>query len=435
MASFILHARRGTDNEEKKFLYCTNDSSLTEFDTNRSIFRKADTVRGFPTVNAISPDNPGRKTTPTRVRIKLGSSCNYSCAYCLQGRKTSTKQIEFTSIVTSLKAILPENTLATLEFWGGEPLLYWKTLLPLATELRKVFPSAKFATVTNGSLLTKELISNLVELGFYVVVSHDGPGQSIRGEDPLDNPEILSAILEFQKQHPTRLAFNPTLSRSNPYRTKIVDWFISKLGPEVKLSDGRLLGFYTKDSLTEDLVFQTREEVIAFRKDKLEFLRGPNAHKFNTDPQLMLKFMLSIHDSKSLDALPQGCGEDLEHILTVNMKGEVLTCVNVQEQDTNYLGTSHVIGNIDALDEVRLNTSFHWSKRKFCSQCPVLHLCAGFCMHLEDGSPEWTEGCNNKYSDNIVTMAAFLEAVTGFLPYKVEGVGFDVPKSRELIWE
>ena len=49
-----------------------------------------------------------------------------------------------------------EQTGLRVEFWGGEPLVYWKTLKPLAEELRNKYPNAIFGLITNGSLLDTE---------------------------------------------------------------------------------------------------------------------------------------------------------------------------------------------------------------------------------------------------------------------------------------
>lgn len=436
MPSFRLHASTGSD-QHKTFLYNSDVSTLIDESTGLSVFKQGTKEFVYKKALKICPSVPGHKSKNIRrLRIKLGSGCNFSCSYCLQGNKITSKQIDFIKLLDVLKTILEPTSTATIEFWGGEPLLYWKTLIPFATELRTCFPRVRFATVTNGSLLTIDLVEQLMHLGFYIVVSHDGPGQSVRGPDPLDSPVSASAIKHlYEKYGPEkRVSFNPTLTRKNCSKTKIVEWFIDRIGPDVQISDGRLVGIYSEDSITEEIVFQSREEDIEFRRDKLNFLRGPHASKCTGDAQQMIKFIVSLYDKRNIDTLAQGCGEDLPELLTVDMQGNILTCVNVQAENKNHLGSSHVIGQIVALDKVRLNTAHHWSTRKDCSTCPVLYICAGYCMHLEDKSQEWNAGCNNRYSDSIVTLAALIEALTGFLIHEVEGIGFDVPENRKLIW-
>jgi uncharacterized protein len=43
----------------------------------------------------------------------------------------------------------------------------------------------KLSVITNGSILSDEIIDWLMMLDFAVAISHDGPGQSVRGPDPV----------------------------------------------------------------------------------------------------------------------------------------------------------------------------------------------------------------------------------------------------------
>jgi hypothetical protein len=90
-----------------------------------------------------------------------------------------------------------------IEFWGGEPFVYWKTFKPLAEAIAKKFSEwkqpPKFSVITNGSLLTEDICAWLYAMGFSVAISHDGPGQYVRGPDPFDDPEAKKRILGFYR--------------------------------------------------------------------------------------------------------------------------------------------------------------------------------------------------------------------------------------------
>jgi hypothetical protein len=97
-------------------------------------------------------------------------------------------------------------SLHRIEFWGGEPFVYWKTLKPLAEGVRTLYPKARFNIITNGSLFDQEKIDWLYNLGFGVGISHDGPAyEAGRGADPLLEPEQRRWI---------RYAYTPHYSRS-----------------------------------------------------------------------------------------------------------------------------------------------------------------------------------------------------------------------------
>ena len=123
--------------------------------------------------------------------------------------------------------------------------------------------------------------------------------------------------------------------------------------------------------------------------------------------------------------LGQKCGMDDEHVLAVDMHGNVLTCQNVSAVETGKNGESHLGGNLDAYEDVAIKTSTHWSNRDSCSSCPVLHLCKGACMFLDNKF--WEISCANAYSDNVALFALSIYKMTGYIPtvIKAEGLPLD----------
>src|SRR6185295_19888709 len=110
----------------------------------------------IPAFKADQGENPIRKHNAPRVlKIQMGLSCNLSCDYCLQKyvpRPDAPNLSLIASFIEKVKTYLrgqPEN----IQLWGGEPLVYFKTLKPLVVELKKLFPNAKYTMITNGSLL------------------------------------------------------------------------------------------------------------------------------------------------------------------------------------------------------------------------------------------------------------------------------------------
>jgi uncharacterized protein len=105
---------------------------------------------------------------------------------------------------------------------------------------------------------------------------------------------------------------------------------------------------------------------------------------------------------------------DDEHVLAVDLRGNVMTCQNVSSLETSKNGESHLGGSLDDYDNVAIKTSTHWSKREECPKCPVLHLCKGACMFLD--KKFWDISCANAYSDNVALFALSIQAMTGYIP-------------------
>jgi uncharacterized protein len=104
---------------------------------------------------------------------------------------------------------------------------------------------------------------------------------------------------------------------------------------------------------------------------------------------------------------------DEEDQLAVDLAGNVMTC-----QNTGAKG-KHGIGSVKDLDAVRLDTAWHWSHRDTCSHCPVLQLCKGSCMFLEDEL--FAQSCENEYRYNTAVLAGVIKYVTGCELERIEG--------------
>jgi len=122
---------------------------------------------------------------------------------------------------------------------------------------------------------------------------------------------------------------------------------------------------------------------------------------------------------------------DDEKTLAIDMRGNVMTCQNVSALETSKNGESHLGGHINDIENVAIKTSTHWSNRKDCASCPVLHLCKGACMFLD--KKFWDISCANAYSDNVALWAlAFTQITGGYIPTLIKGEG--LPLERQDIW-
>ena len=199
MSTFLIHTLIPGGREGPTLRYDNQTSLLTDSLTGQPVVKSFASLPSNKQVFATSKDNPSRKDSPRILKISLGLSCNYECEYCSQRfvpRAAETNPAEVQSFIDGLDEWVtfpPER----IEFWGGEPLVYIKTLRPLAQLLRSKYPSAHFSVITNGSLLNVEVNEWLDVMGFSVGISHDGPGQHVRGPDPLDDPEKRAAIMDL----------------------------------------------------------------------------------------------------------------------------------------------------------------------------------------------------------------------------------------------
>lgn len=391
------------------------------------------------TYKEFDKQNPIEKSNKIKIlKIQLGLSCNYSCEYCSQRfvpRAEETNKNDIQDFIDKME-FLDLSELKKVEFWGGEPLVYWKTLKPLAETLRDKFEAlgmnVPFTMVTNGSLLTPEICGWLMYMDFFIAISHDGPNQAVRGPDPFDDPELKKTILSFYKVMRKRgkISFNAMLNNSNTSRKQIYEWFVELTGDKnVNLGEGGIVDAY--DEGGEKLSLNGFKQHFEFRKTCFnDFYETDCNIGFRSIKSQINDFIDSILLHKPLNTVGQKCGMDNPGNIAVDLKGDVLTCQNVSSVSFSPAGVSHKLGNIADGKPINLNTSTHWSKRDNCSSCPVIHLCKGSCMFLD--GPLWHTSCDNAFSDNIAKFAVAFEAITGFIPTFIHDD--NLPKHRQDIW-
>lgn len=406
MATFRLVCK-DWKNEPSELFYRTDDSILW----GAGALEQGYTLPPVPPASFKGGEIVG-KESPRVLKIQLGLACNYSCSYCSQKSvPNDVRDLDVDRFLREIdsQAIRPDR----IEFWGGEPLVYKEALLQLATQLRCRFPEAIFWMPTNGSLLTKELADALVSLDFAISISHDGPGQSFRGEDPLLNAETRASILYlFSKLHPLKkMSFNFCLHGGNTSRAAVLKFFKDFTGQDdVQLGEGALIDAYDSDGRK----LSDFDHAVFSKQALHEMISGAaNPANIQIVNNKVNSFINSIVYRRELRDVPQKCGMDKRENVAVTLSGKVLTCQNTSAVSVSANGNSHHIGNLNELDAVHLNTVTLWGDREDCKVCPVVHLCGGSCMFLQ--GHEWEASCKNSFADNVAFFAVAIRELTGLV--------------------
>jgi uncharacterized protein len=440
---FEIHAERIGDNDKKIFYYdnmlnvlSTEDGQVIECPQDQVTPETRSEVVPFDKTNPVK-----KSKNITLLKIQLGLSCNYTCDYCSQKfveRPQETNKKDIDAFLAKLDVLeFSEEAGLKIEFWGGEPFVYWKTMKPLAEALRERFSHWKkephFSVITNGSILNKEICAWLYYMGFSVAISHDGPGQWVRGPDPFEDPEQKKVVLDFYKimKKDNRISFNSMLNAKNQSRKAIHNWFIEFTGDQnVGIGEGTLVDAYDADGAAS--LLQTKQEHFDFRKMAFNDIYSNNGNiGFGLIIQKINQFTSSVLMHRESKFLGQKCGMDNEDTLAIDLRGNVITCQNVSAVEIGMNGETHLSGTLDDYDNVSVKTATHWLNRKECSGCPVLHICKGSCMFL-DGEL-WEVSCANSYSDSIPLFSLAFEKMTnGYVPVLIKGEG--LPLERQDIW-
>lgn len=114
------------------------------------------------------------------VVISLSDECNISCTYCFESRSSSNfrQSAHFDRILNDVISALNRSSepVAVVSFYGGEPLLQYQLLKEVVQRLEgQVKKPIRFGLTTNGSLFNQERLDFLLDHGFFIQISIDGP--------------------------------------------------------------------------------------------------------------------------------------------------------------------------------------------------------------------------------------------------------------------
>ena len=107
----------------------------------------------------------------------LTSECNYNCKYCFIESRFESSKKSYMSLETATKAIemIRRNTeKIKIIFYGGEPLLNFKTIKYVVETIKRSNIQSSFSIITNGSIINNEIITFLKDNNFNVSISLDG---------------------------------------------------------------------------------------------------------------------------------------------------------------------------------------------------------------------------------------------------------------------
>jgi len=106
------------------------------------------------------------------ITLVLTNDCNMRCDYCYCGIKY--KKSIIMPVIEKVYALVKENDIRSLTFFGGEPLLELDIILKLHKAISEIKPALRFCLTTNGLLLTSKTYYMLLNKNFDITISIDG---------------------------------------------------------------------------------------------------------------------------------------------------------------------------------------------------------------------------------------------------------------------
>lgn len=355
--------------------------------------------------NKIEDNNSSYKRTDNiGIRITLGFNCNFHCKYCLEShvlnplnKTTITKTIPSVLIlkepsieerVDNLINKLKNNltNVNNITFWGGEPLVYLKTIKLLVPKLKKLYPNVKFSSITNGSLVTKEVAQYLLDNEISLTVSHDGPTFSNYRDDknPLENPKVLEGLQYYKEQAKEKglfFGFNIVVTPDNSDLSKLHPYFAQYFEEDVNIN---FEGIVKLSDFSKDVVKKFDSNT---KKVLLNNLIAFGSTIDGNHPYYSIRHSVSSLITRLVNKKLKelSCFIKNKNYIAMDMKGNLLVCH----------GSDQSYGTLDTVKTSKFPDKYlnFWKDRKRCKDCPVLVSCLGDCITASNRDNELS--CEN----------------------------------------
>ena len=383
---FKLLCESVTTKEPVIFCYDNKDNEIRDEQGNRVVVNDLLNIDPYKT-RPFTGFPYGKSISLSKLKIQLGLKCNMHCAYCsqAQSRSISAKFAPAKALVNLIKP-WQKDKIGTLiealqkyaitikpngriELWGGEPLVYIKTLYKLVPRLRELYPDTDIHMITNGTLLTREIVDWLVANRISISISHDAHGYSLRDSvDPLKNSKIKTVWLYAQEQltkADLSFGFNVVITKENCDIARVQEYF------ERYFSADTSFGFegIVQPSRLED-IFEPSDAEILYENIKHVLLYKQEAYG-----NLVLtarKVLATLASNTPIENIWAKCEAPRSDVLTVDLDGNVLSCQNFSKE-------THKIGELKDFFDIESDQFNHFSNRYGCKKCAVVQFCKGGC--------------------------------------------------------
>ena len=323
------------------------------------------------------------------LNVNLGGNCNLSCKYCMQHGLLdrsisyplsgdflkflvdSTQTFDVNHNSTSMHGLLE------IRFTGGEPLLYFEEMKKIVETLVP-YNKCHYSTVTNGTLLTQEIVNFLNKYNILISLSNDGPRTTeFRGVNVLDDKKIVDLVKQLK-----RFSIICNLNSKNCNHQELIDYFNSFFGSEVKVNINPVYdtGMCDKDILKFDFD--------QYESDLKSFLSQITPQdildKDTTAVKLVLKYATRI---RSLIRNPDlmnhfACGNDCTHI-NLDTIGNIYFCRNSSEL-VGHINEFKSVKDIFNKIKISKKEAYNITHSKECNDCEVSVLCGGNCSYVSE---------------------------------------------------
>lgn len=344
--------------EEQTWTYGTNSNAVTDCFG----IRRNPKPEGWLDAETLEIENSG----VSALSVFLGYNCNLDCKYCYQKehRDAYKGAVASPSLVSAFIEKLKKQDLhiRRVSFWGGEPLVFWKTIVLLVPELERLYPYVQFSIVTNGVLLTEDKIDFMAEHNFSCNVSCDGYPDE-RGYDLLllKGPELRYLMDKLGEE----TIFQACVSKGREDIRPALVRFRKMIGNDVRVSFAHPIRASSKEDPASELCIEDWKK---FRDSLYEVREEFPESRIVTqvgDLKRAIKFRYPTNFNAHF------CGPGSGRAIVLDLAGATYSC---------HAGDMNSTGDLEHYEDRDFSEFIDTGVRKaHCGECPLYVACKAGC--------------------------------------------------------
>lgn len=161
-----------------------------------------------------------------QLGVILTTKCNLKCKYCYYNSgiyPTQKMNMDFSKFISFFDRLTKKNSLGQILITGGEPIIVNYLLDLIQYVSSKV---SRIMLLTNGTLITKELLREFIEYNVKLEISLDSVKKDYSNHFRGKHEELLEALnLIINSNYTNNVTLNTTISPGNIHEIKdIIDY-------------------------------------------------------------------------------------------------------------------------------------------------------------------------------------------------------------------
>lgn len=327
--------------------------------------------------------------------LQVTQNCNLRCEYCTYSgkyynRTHSTKHMSFEVASRSVDFFMErakDKNSVVIGFYGGEPLLEFELIKRVVSYVEENYSEKKvsYGMTTNGTLLTEEAVSFLIEKHFNIIISLDGPKDQhdkyrrfVSGKGSFD--VVMENMQRIRTQHPVFYQNLRTNTVVTPDKDlEALEAFLNKDEQLEGITPG--ISMLNDSGNKEEFAFGPENRVVNEREraklmlyllDQIEEAQVAKTHRRYLDDLIFLcKTNQSIGKMTETAHHAGPCTVGVRKTF-VDVQGNIYPCEKVGEVPAMRLG--NVFEGFD-LERVKRLTNIGALSEPECKECWALHHC------------------------------------------------------------